>query len=242
MGLTFQWIFIFRYSFTASKASMIIEFVMSFKTTKNISSSTIAMVTERDSNCKRSDKSQVQWGGTILFVQSLERNLDDIGVGRYRRDTRVGHVSEPFNRLTSATRRIHSAGIPRKAQIPSRASTCPIASFLESWPGQARGHARIFEAGGRFLLNCCSIRRRKRSFFFLVFYSVKMGIKIQQSAQQIPLKSIAAASSADCRIFPQQVALSHLSYNYKHIVFNVWYFWHYVTSQLKLISSDFPLN
>lgn len=129
-----------------------------------------------------------------ILVQSPRRNSDDAGIGRYRRrDTQVGRVSGPFNHLTSATRRIHSAGVPRKAQIPSRASTCPVASFLESWPGWARGRARIFKAGGRFLLNCCSIRRRGMFSFFSCLLFSQNGNEDTTAMQQIrriPLKSI----------------------------------------------------
>lgn len=126
----------------------------------------------------RQRRSWARWKGRFSLYQ-IFREIWVEDVRRYgHRDTRL--VSEPFNRLTSATHRIHSAGVP-KVQIPSRASTCPVASFLESWP-RARGHVRIFEAGGRFLLLQLDLPTENVFFFFFLLFDHKTGIKIQQRA------------------------------------------------------------
>jgi len=169
--------------------------------------------------------------GRILFIQSLWRNLVDADVGCYRHRDTVGRVLGSFNRLTSATRRIHSASVPRKAQIPSRASTCPVASFLESWPGRVRGRVRVYETDGRFLLSCCSIRRRETFFF----YSIKMGIKIQQRATDTSYSSEIDRIRVADWVFLQQVALFCMS-RCVSVICNVWHLFDIDLSQFKHLS------
>lgn len=178
---------------------------------------------ERGGNCKRSDNGRER-------EDSPRRNSDDaIDVAIHGSGVSRG----PFNRLTSATRKIHSAGVPRKAQIPSRASTCPVASFLESWPGRACGRARIFKAGGRFLLSCCSIRRRERSLFLsCLLFSPRENEDTRARNRYVVFlwnrSRSSRHSSADYsrRVFLRQVAFSRLSHR-TSTLFNVWHFWHY---------------
>lgn len=94
---------------------------------------------------------RVRWEGRFpLYQIFIEIWVED--VRRYgHRDTRPGLSRS----LLTIWHRRHIEYILRafpKVQIPSRASTCRVASFLESWPRRARGHVQVFEAGGWFLL------------------------------------------------------------------------------------------